>query len=299
MTPRSTDTPHKGIFYMSLAVALIAIQEALAKYLGENLPMLQVIGARYFGHLFLMIIILMPKDGLSLFKAKRPAVQIGRSILLLIDTGLFFFSLTLIGLAEATAIFFSVPILVLLLSIPMLGERVGWRRLVAVLIGFVGMLVIIRPGTGAVGIGALLTFGAAICASLFNITTRKLAGEDPLPVTMFYTALIGAVIMLVVLPFVWEPPINWQDWLALGAIGLFGGAAHSAMIASHAFAPASTVAPFMYSQIFWAIGLGYLLFGALPDEYTLTGSLIVILSGIYLLHAQRIEADFTFKQHLM
>jgi len=278
---------------MCLAVALIAGQEAMAKYLGQSLPMLQVIGARYFGHLALMIIVLMPSHGTTLFKAKRPLVQTGRSLLLLIDTGLFFFSLTMIGLAEATAIFFSVPILVVLLSIPLLGERVEWPRLIAIAIGFVGMMVIIRPGTGAIGIGALLTFGAAFCASLFNIITRKLADEDPVPVTMFYTALAGALIMLLVVPFIWENPVSWQQWMALILIGIAGGAAHSCIIASHVFAPASTVAPFMYSQIFWALGLGYLFFGALPDQFTVLGGVIVIASGLYLLRRQQIKTDIS------
>ena len=276
---------------MCLAVALISSQEAMAKYLGESLPMLQVIGARYFGHLLLMIVVLMPRNGLSLFKAKRPLVQIGRSGLLLIDTALFFFSLTMIGLAEATAIFFCVPILVVLLSVPLLGERLEWSRLVAVAIGFVGMLVIIRPGSGVIGIGALLTFGAAFCASLFNIITRKLADEDPVPVTMFYTALAGALIMMVIVPFIWESPVGWQQWTALVLIGIAGGAAHSCIIASHVFAPASTVAPFMYSQIFWALGFGYLFFGALPDQFTVLGGAIVIASGIYLLRRQKTGAD--------
>jgi len=288
---RTGDVPLKGIFFMCLAVALIAGQEAMAKYLGQSLPMLQVIGARYFGHLVLMIIVLMPRHGLTLFKAKRPLVQTGRSLLLLIDTGLFFFSLTMIGLAEATAIFFSVPILVVLLSIPLLGERVEWPRLIAVGIGFIGMLVIIRPGSGAIGIGALLTFGAAFCASLFNIITRKLADEDPVPVTMFYTALAGALIMMLVVPFIWENPVSWQQWTALILIGIAGGAAHSCIIASHVFAPASTVAPFMYSQIFWALGLGYLFFGALPDQFTVAGGMIVIASGLYLLRRQQAATD--------
>jgi len=278
---------------MCLAVALIAGQEAMAKYLGQTLPMLQVIGARYFGHLALMIVILMPHHGLSLFKAKRPLVQTGRSLLLLIDTGLFFFSLTMIGLAEATAIFFSVPILVVLLSIPLLGERVEWPRLIAVGIGFVGMLVIIRPGSGAIGIGALLTFGAAFCVSLFNIITRKLADEDPVPVTMFYTALAGALIMMLVVPFIWENPVSWQQWTALILIGIAGGTAHSCIILSHVFAPASTVAPFMYSQIFWALGLGYLFFGALPDQFTVLGGVIVIASGFYLLRRQQTKTDIS------
>ena len=276
---------------MCLAVALIASQEAMAKYLGQSLPMLQVIGARYFGHLLLMIVVLMPRNGLRLFRAKRPVVQIGRSVLLLIDTALFFFSLTLIGLAEATAIFFSVPILVVLLSIPLLGERVEWPRMVAVGIGFAGMLVIIRPGSGVIGYGALLTLGAAFCVSLFNIITRKLADEDPVPVTMFYTAMAGAVIMLLIVPFIWQSPVGWQQWTALVLIGIAGGAAHSCIIASHVFAPASTVAPFMYSQIFWALGFGYLFFGALPDQFTVIGGMIVIASGIYLLRRQKMKAD--------
>lgn len=288
---RSGDEPLKGIFLMCMAVALIACQEAMAKYLGQSLPMLQVIGARYLGHLLLMIVVLMPRHGLTLFRAHRPVVQIGRSVLLLIDTALYFFSLTLIGLAEATAIFFSVPILVVLLSVPLLGERVEWPRLVAVTVGFAGMLVITRPGSGALGYGALLTFGAALCASLFNIITRKLADEDPTPVTMFYTAMAGAVIMLMILPFTWEMPVGWQQWTALAMIGIAGGAAHSCIIASHAFAPASSVAPFMYSQIFWALGLGYLFFGVLPDRFTVLGCIIVMASGIYLLRRQKTKTD--------
>lgn len=289
----SGDLPFRGIFFMCLAVALISAQEAMAKYLGQSLPMLQVIGARYFGHLLLMIVMLMPQNGLALFKAKRPLVQIGRSVLLLIDTALFFFSLTLIGLAEATAIFFSVPIMVVLLSIPLLGERAGWRRLIAVFIGFAGMLVIIRPGSDVIGVGAFLTFGAAFCASLFNIITRKLADEDPVPVTMFYTALAGALLMMLILPFIWQSPDGWQQWTAIILIGIAGGAAHSCIIASHVYAPASTVAPFMYSQIFWALGFGYLFFGALPDQFTMIGGLIVIASGLYLLRRQKMATDLT------
>ncbi len=284
--------PIKGIFYMTIAVALIAVQEALAKYLGESLPMLQVIGARYFGHLFLMIIIFMPKHGLRPFRAKRPLMQISRSILLLIDTALFFFSLKFISLMEATAIFFCVPILVVIFSIPILKEQVGWRSIIAILIGFIGMIIIIRPGSNIIAFGALLTFGAAICAALFNITTRKLTNEDPLAVTMIYTAFVGAVILSIITPFVWQNPVIWQEWLALAVIGLFGGAAHSAMIAAHSFAAASSIVPFMYSQIFWAIGLGYLFFGALPDQYSLLGAVIVIISGIYLLHRYHIDGKF-------
>lgn len=286
------DEPLRGIFFICLAMALIACQEAMAKYLGQYLPMLQVIGARYFGHFLLMAAVLMPRHGLGVLRAKRPLVQVGRSVLLLIDTSLFFFSLTLIGLAEATAIFFTVPLLVVILSVVLLGEKHGPRRFLAVLTGLIGMLVITRPGSGVIGYGALLTLAAAFCVSLFNIITRKLADEDPIAVTMFYTALAGAVIMLLIVPFAWESPEGWRQWAALLTIGIAGGAAHSCIIASHFFAPASTVAPFMYSQIFWAVGFGFLLFGALPDRYTVLGGLIIIGSGIYLLQQQKVKADF-------
>lgn len=286
------DEPLRGIFFICLAMALIACQEAMAKYLGQYLPMLQVIGARYFGHFLLMAAVLMPRHGLGVLRAKRPLVQVGRSVLLLIDTSLFFFSLTLIGLAEATAIFFTVPLLVVILSVVLLGEKPGPRRFLAVLTGLIGMLVITRPGSGVIGYGALLTLAAAFCVSLFNIITRKLADEDPIAVTMFYTALAGAVIMLLIVPFAWESPEGWRQWAALLTIGIAGGAAHSCIIASHFFAPASTVAPFMYSQIFWAVGFGFLLFGALPDRYTVLGGLIIIGSGIYLLQQQKVKADF-------
>ena len=288
---RQGDVPLKGIFFMCLAVALIATQEAMAKFLAQELPVLQVIAARYFGHFALMLVVLLPRHGFSVFRARRPAVQIGRSILLLIDTGLFFFGLKLIGLAEATAIFFSVPMLVALLAVPLLGERFEWGRLIAVVIGFAGMLVIIRPGNDVIGIGGWLVFGAAFCASLFNIITRKLSDEDPLPVTMFYTAMAGALIMLLSIPFAWVNPSGWQQWSALILIGIAGGAAHSCIIAAHAFAPASTVAPFMYSQIFWALALGFIVFGALPDGFTILGGTIVIASGIYLLRREKTKTD--------
>jgi drug/metabolite transporter (DMT)-like permease len=108
---------------------------------------------------------------------------------------------------------------------------------------------------------------------------------------MFYTAMAGAMIMLLIVPFIWQSPVGWQQWTALVLIGIAGGAAHSCIIASHVFAPASTVAPFMYSQIFWALGFGYLFFGALPDQFTVIGGMIVIASGIYLLRRQKIKTD--------
>ncbi|RED44681.1 threonine/homoserine efflux transporter RhtA [Aestuariispira insulae] len=284
----------RGIFYMLAAMAVISVQETLAKYLGQYLPVMMVLWARYLGHLILMVILLWPKHGTSLFRASRPMMQAGRSLILMIDSLLFFTGLTMIGLAEATAIFFTVPMLVVVLSIPILGERVGWRSLCATLVGFIGTLVIVRPDIGGtdmegLGTGALFILAAAFCMATFNVTTRKLANSDPMPVTLFYTALIGAVASSLAVPFFWQMPEGTNVWLALVAIGLFGGLAHSLIIAAHKYAAATTVAPFMYSQIFWALLLGWAMFDSLPDIYAWVGGGIVILSGLYLIHRGRVD----------
>ena len=138
------------------------------------------------------------------------------------------------------------------------------------------------------GVGALFILGAAVCVAVYNITTRALADMDSLPVTLFYTALVGAVLSTLALPFFWQSPEGWEQIGAMVAIGLFGGGAHCCMIAAHNYARASTVAPFMYSQIIWAVGLGWLMFGALPDMAAVIGSLVVIASGIYLLKRGRV-----------
>ncbi len=279
--------PLRGIFCMMGAMLLISVQEALAKYLGEFLPVAQVVWARYLGHLVLMAAFLWPKHGVKLLKSEQLFTQVGRSLILLIDTVLFFFGLTMLGLAEATAIFFTVPWLVLLISIPLLGERGSVASIIAIAVGFIGTLIIVRPemndlNSAETGIGALCIFGSACCAAIYNVTTRKLSGNDPLSVTLFYTAMVGAITTSLFVPFVWQIPPSFLAWAALLCIGLFGGMAHSLIIISHQYAPATTVAPFMYSQIFWALGLGWLLFSDLPDLPAYLGGVIVIGSGLYL-----------------
>lgn len=275
---------------MVAAMALISVQEAFAKYLGERLPLSQVIWGRYLGHLLLMLLLLLPVYGRTIFSANRPGMQVLRSLILLLDTACFFYGLTMIGLAEATAIFFTVPALVVVLSIPLLGERVRLPAVLAIALGFVGTLVIVRPGSGTtddMALGALFIFIAACCTALYNVITRKLADADPLPVTLFYTAMIGALVSSLVVPFHWQLPSQPFDWMALLSIGVFGGLAHSAIIAAHKFANATTVAPFMYSQIFWALLLGWLMFEQLPDRYSFAGGALVIASGLYLLYSGR------------
>lgn len=273
------------------AMAFISVQEAFAKYLGEMLPVGQVVWARYIGHLLLMLVVLWPKYGNSIFQANRPSMQILRSLILLLDTSLFFFGLTMIGLAEATAIFFTVPALVVILSAALLNERVRVSASIAIAVGFIGTLVIVRPGTEQSSenmlLGALCIFGAACCTAIYNVITRKLANADPLPVTLFYTAMIGALVSSLAVPFYWQMPEGLFPWLALISLGVFGGIAHSLIIAAHQYSAATVVAPFMYTQIFWALLLGWLIFAEIPDQFAFMGGVLVIASGLYLLLQQR------------
>ncbi|MDX1736859.1 MAG: DMT family transporter [Alphaproteobacteria bacterium] len=274
-----------------LAMALLAMQEAIAKFLASETQMtvMQVVWARYAGHLSLMLAIFLPRMGTDVFKSKIPLLQTGRSLLLLLDTALFFTGLTLIGLAEATSIFFITPLLVVLLSIPLLGEKVGLYSFLAIFVGFIGMLIIVRPGFEGMNIGGFFIIGAAICMSLFNVSTRKLAGVEAPEVTMVFTALVGFVVTSCFLPFMWVSPTGLKEVAGMIFIGLFGGVAHSLFILAHEQEEASKLAPFMYFQIIFAIGLGWLMFSMLPDLFTLIGSSIVVASGLVLWQRGRLS----------
>ena len=272
---------------MMLAVLFIAGQEAVAKYLTlQGMPLSQVIWARYAAHMLLMLAIMVPRSGFACFASKRPMAQIGRSVLLLTDTVLYFWGLTFLSLVEVTAIVFVAPILVVVLAWPLLGEALTGRKVLAVLTGFLGVLIVVRPGLDGLSWPALLIVGAAVCIALFNIATRRMKDTDPASVTMLYTAAVGTVVASIWVPFDWIPP-SGEQWLLMGLIGVLGGVGHGLLVVAHQDAPASTVAPFMYVQILWAIGLGWLVFGSWPDFPTLVGAAVIIGGGLYLLLRER------------
>ncbi|WP_425403278.1 DMT family transporter [Hwanghaeella sp.] len=277
------DRPVRGIVLMMAAVLFIAGQEAIAKHLTqEGLPLSQVIWARYASHLLLMLLFLLPRDGLSVFRSTRPVAQVGRSMLLLIDTILYFLALTFLSLVEVTAIVFVAPIMVVLLAKPLLGETLTARRLIAALVGFVGVLIIVRPGFDGLSWPALLVIGSAICIALFSLATRRMRSVDPSRVTMLYTALVGTVAASCWVPFEWVAP-SLEHWALMIAIGVLGGTGHGLLIVAHQDAPASTIAPFMYIQILWALGLGWIVFGDWPDIATFIGAAVIIAGGLTVL----------------
>jgi drug/metabolite transporter (DMT)-like permease len=276
-----------GIALMTGAVAAFACLDCMAKYLGGHMDTLQVVGARYVSAFALSLIIFNPLTHPGLLKTSRPVLQVGRSMLLLLSTILNFMAFRWLQLDEALAILFSTPFLVAVMAGPFLGEWVGWRRWTAICVGFIGVLVVIRPGLGGMHWAALLSVGSALCYAVYNIATRLLSRTDSSETTLLYSNMVGALVMLPVLPFVWTPPASLLDVVLMVAVGGFGALGHFLLIVAHRMAPASVLSPFIYTQLLWASTLGFLVFGNVPSHWTLAGASIVIASGLYLLYRER------------
>lgn len=268
-------------------MAMFVSMDALAKYLSQSYPVPQVLWARYFFHLVLLAAILGPRIP-RVLRTGRLGLQLVRSVFLLGATGFFFTAISRMPLASASAIMFVAPIVVTALSMPLLGERVGPHRWASVVVGFIGALVIIRPGTEAMEPAALLAFGGACSYALYQITTRKLAGIDPPMTTLVYSASVGALLSTLFVPVVWVAP-SWLGWGSFVGLGLIGGVSHFTLIKAFQNAPAATVTPFGYSSLIWATLLGFLVFGDLPDGWTVLGALIIAASGLYIVHRERVR----------
>ncbi len=276
-----------GVALMCGAVATFSCLDTTGKYLLHYMDPLQIVWARYFGAFVLAFIFLNPLTKPGMMVTRRPWLQLGRSALLLLSTALNFFALRFLQLDEALSILFSTPFFVAVLCGPILGEWVGWRRWCAIGVGFLGVLLVARPGLGGLHPAAFLSLGSAICYSLYSIATRMLARTDSSETTLFYSNLVGALAMLPIVPFVWTMPQSWFIILLMVVIGAFGSFGHYLLIRGHRLAPASALAPFIYTQLVWTTTLGFLVFGDVPHRWTIVGGLIVVGSGLYLLNRER------------
>lgn len=276
-----------GIALMCGAVALFACLDTTAKYLNTQMDSLQVAWARYTSAFVLTLIVSNPLTHPRLLRTRSPKLQITRSLLLVGSTALNFLGLRWLQLDEALSIIFTFPLLVAIISGPMLGEWIGWRRWTAIGFGFVGVLLITRPGLGGMHAAALFTLGATFCYAFYAVITRIVSRVDSNQTSLFYANFIGALAMLPVIPFVWQPPVNWVVVFLMVMIGVLGSTGHYFLIAGHKLAPASVLSPFVYTQLIWVIVLGYLVFGQVPNSWTVAGAAIVIASGLYLLYRER------------
>ncbi|MBM3485838.1 MAG: DMT family transporter [Alphaproteobacteria bacterium] len=281
---RRHDT-RRGIILICFCFICFGFLDASVKVLAETYDVIQIIWARYTFHglIFLAIFSRLPMR--RLFATRHLGLQLARSCLMLLGAILFFNALRFLPLAEAISISFVAPLIVTALSIPILGEKVGIRRWSAIIVGFLGVLVIIRPGAGVIHWAAVLSLGMAVCFAFYQILTRIVGRDDDARTSLFYTWTVPVVATTLALPFVWQPPDLFGWCLMIGA-GFFGGFGHFLLIKAYEHGPASLLAPFAYSQLIWMTLLGFVIFGDLPDHWTIVGAAIVIGSGLYMFHRE-------------
>ena len=278
----------RGIFLFCTALALFIGMSGLVKQLAQDYPVEQIIWARYFFHFVLMLAVF-PHRIPTFLVSRRKGVQVLRGLLMLLATVCGFTALRFMRIADITAITFTTPLIATALSVLILREQVGVRRWSAVLVGFIGVLIVVRPGSGVFDWWVLLPLVMACLYALYQIATRLVRdAADPLN-ALFYTALVGAVLTVPFLLFGWRTPDNALDWLMLAALGVLGGTGHFLIIEAYRRAPVSVIAPFGYTELIWAALVGYAVFGELPDGWTWVGAAVIAASGLFVLHRERVK----------
>ena len=277
-----------GILLMCGAVFLFAGSDASAKFLNGHMDTIQVVWARYMSAFILALFMFNPIRRPQVMRTSRPWLQLARSTLLLVSTALNFVALRYLQLDQAVAIIFCTPFMVAALGGPILGEWIRWRRWTAIIVGFCGVLLVTRPGAGGIHPAALLSVIGAACYAVYSISTRILARTDSNETTNFYSNLVGAVLVSLAVPFFWTPQSDPKVIILMCTMGLFSGTGHYLLIMGHRLAPAAVLAPFIYTEIVWMIALGFLVFGDVPNRWTMAGVAVVVCSGLYLLYRERV-----------
>ncbi|WP_299820494.1 DMT family transporter [uncultured Roseibium sp.] len=281
--------PLVGISLIVLACLCFAVLDAIAKYLSASLPTLQIVWIRFLSHTVIAIVLFRVWKTPSLLKTGRPVLQLVRAACLLSTTILNFFAVRYLQLAETMSIMFAAPFVITALAGPLLGEWAGIRRWCAIIVGFIGVLVVTQPGVGGMHWAAIYSVAAMCTYALYALLTRQLTATDSSAGMLIISGLVAAVAMTPVGLSVWETPKDLWTWVLLLATGALGAGGHYVFIMAHRIAPAPVLAPFIYSQIVWMIALGYLIFADVPTLSTLVGAAIVVGSGLYILYRERVK----------
>ena len=271
-----------GILLLVAAVSTFAAMDTIAKYLSRTYPVPSIVWARYAAQTLFLVAFVGPRLGLGLLRTRRPGLQLVRGATLAASTLFFFSALALMPIAEAAAITFLSPLLLVALSTWVLKERVRRSAWLALGAGFVGVLIIIRPGGEVFTFAALLPMLTAVCFACYQLLTRQLAGVDSSMTTLFYSAIVGTVLLAALLQFYWKTPETVFHGLLFAVLGVLASVGHFLLIRAFEHAPPSVLAPFVYSQLVAVLILGYAVFGDFPDGWSLLGMAIIVLAGAWI-----------------
>ena len=271
----------KAIIFNLFAWVMLPIMDGFAKYLSAELPVLQITWARYFFTVVFTLPIMFFFYKKQLVWTDKPKLQFLRGIILLCANICFFYSISIISLAKALTLAFIAPLIVTAFSPTLLGEKVGLRRWTAVIIGFIGSLVVIRPGFVELNLASFAALGTGVMYGFYLIITRKLSTSDNPLLTLLLTGLVGALIISCVVPFIWVNP-TLNQWSMMAGIGVFACIGHLFLILSLKYADASKLAPFSYFEIITNLIIGYYFFNNFPDNWTFLGLFIIVFSGVYI-----------------
>ena len=292
-----SDQAVKGIIALIVATLFFAGQDAITKHLTQSISVAQIVSVRFFFFaLFAIVYAARNMDIKEAFHSAWPKLQVLRGLLICGEIALFAMSLKYLGLAEMHAIFACFPLIITALSVPFLGETVGWRRWLAVALGFIGTLIIIRPDTGVFSPYAMITLICAFMFAIYNLITRKVSRQDRFETSLLYFGVVGFIASLAVVPFYWQTPSPEQVFW-LGVISITGIIGHLLLIKALQLAPAVILQPFNYFVLLWALIIGYSVYGEVLQTYKLIGATLVVISGVYIVRREYIVAKET-RKHL-
>jgi len=271
----------KAIILNLSAWVMLPIMDGFAKYLSSTLPVLQITWSRYFFTVVIALPIMLIFFRKNLTWTEQPKLQLIRGLLLFCANVLFFYSISIISLSKALTLAFIAPLIVTILSPVLLGEKVGLRRWAAVIIGFIGSLIVIRPGFVEINLASIAALGTGVLYGFYLIVTRKLHNSDHPLLTLLLTGVVGAILGTMIVPTVWVQP-TITEWYMMFAIGFFASIGHLFLILSLRYADASKLAPFGYFEIVTNIIIGFYFFNHFPDNWTFLGLFIIISTGVYI-----------------
>jgi drug/metabolite transporter (DMT)-like permease len=287
-TPARADHPLKGIALILLSTVFLGTSDVTAKYLSSSLPSIEITWVRFVVFALIMTPAMLPGSPIYALRTERLGLQLMRGATLLGSSLLFISGLRYLPMAEASATGFVSPLFVTALSIVFLSEKVGIRRWLATAVGLIGVLIILRPGTSAFHVAAFFPIVSALCWAFTLIMTRMMSGREHAVTTMTYSSIVGVIILSALIPFAWVTP-SWHD-IGFGVlVGVASTLGQWIVVLAFRYADASVLAPFSYTQLLFVSVLGFFIFGEVPDTWTVTGAAVIVASGLYIAHRERVR----------